>query len=118
MVSANASELWLSADSLPIHKAKIAFTPAPPDPNELPATWNFAFDLKNPTANQGRGDWHKYPSQKSAPIRLIAGQSYYLEARHEVSPGDWLGVLWSKPGEDNTVPTQLVPASFLSPVLE
>ena len=118
MVSGNSSELWLSADKTPARKAKIAFTPAPANPNELPFTWNWALDLNGGSANQGRGDWHIFASQKSAPQWLVAGQEYYVEARHEVSPGDWIGVLWAKPGEDTVVPSQVIPGKFLAPLFE
>src|SRR5437762_7561816 len=29
------------------------------------------------------GEWDKYPQQQSAPVRLVAGQSYYLEVLHK-----------------------------------
>ena len=42
--------------------------------------------------------WTKYASQKSAAFSLVAGQGYYLEARHkEGSGGDNLAVAWKGP---------------------
>lgn len=44
--------------------------------------------------------WDKYPSdQQSAPITLVGGQLYYIEALHkEGSGGDNLAVAWNGPG--------------------
>lgn len=45
-------------------------------------------------------EWGKYPSdQQSAPITLVGGQLYYIEALHkEGSGGDNLAVAWDGPG--------------------
>lgn len=46
-----------------------------------------------------RRQWSKYESQQSAPISLVAGQQYYIEAlMKESSGGDHLVVAWSGPG--------------------
>jgi len=59
--------------------------------------------------------WDKYTSQKSTPLSLNAGQSYYIEVRHkEHRGGDHVAVGWAKPGESTTDPSELVPAQYLS----
>jgi uncharacterized protein (DUF1800 family) len=45
------------------------------------------------------GEWTKYPSQRSAPVELVAGQTYYFEIFHmEGGGGDRLAVAWTRPG--------------------
>ena len=45
--------------------------------------------------------WDKFPStQKSGPIELVAGDTYYLEALHkEGGGGDNLSIAWAIPGQ-------------------
>ncbi|MES2982244.1 MAG: DUF1800 family protein [Verrucomicrobiota bacterium] len=44
------------------------------------------------------GEWNKFPSQKSLPIQLTAGQSYYFESFHqEGTGGDHLAIAWTRP---------------------
>ncbi len=76
IASDDASELWLSTDSNPANKVKIAYT------------LNFT----------NSREWTKYATQKSATITLEGGKSYYIEALHkEGAGGDNLGVSWSGP---------------------
>ena len=73
----DAAELWLSTDTDPNHKSKIAYT----------TSWT----------NDYR--WNEYSSQQSSPISLVAGQSYYIEALHkENTGGDNIAVAWQGPG--------------------
>ena len=58
IASDDGSELWLSTDDTPARKARIA----------LVSAW---------TASR---EWTKEAGQQSAPIRLEAGRSYYVEA--------------------------------------
>src|SRR4030088_2539715 len=58
--SDDASELWLSTSDDPDTKTLIASVPG----------WT------------NSREWNKYPSQQSAPIGLVAGQQYYVEALH------------------------------------
>ena len=46
-------------------------------------------------------EWGKYPTQRSAPITLVAGEEYYLEILHK-QYGDQvhLDVGWTVPGQD------------------
>ncbi len=62
--------------------------------------------------------WDKYASQKSNPVLLFAGNSYYVEAlMKEQSGGDNLAVGWAKPGETTNAPSQVIPGSVLSPTV-
>ncbi|GAB3637005.1 hypothetical protein GCM10027422_25950 [Hymenobacter arcticus] len=45
------------------------------------------------------GEWTKYASQQSAPVQLLAGRRYYIEALHlEMGGGDFVAVGWTLPG--------------------
>jgi hypothetical protein len=47
----------------------------------------------------GVAEWTKYAAQKSAPMSLVAGQAYYIEAlMKEGGGGDSLEVGWAGPG--------------------
>ncbi len=125
MVSGASSELWLSPDNRPAGKERIAFTPAPADPASLQPTWNWALELPDSYTKRAgprnaghQGDWHKFASQKSAPEWLVAGRHYYIEARHEVAEGDWVGVLWAKPGDDAIIPDDIIRSAYLAPFME
>ena len=54
-------------------------------------------------------EWNKYASQRSIPIRLQAGQRYYIEAQQlEASGGDHVSVGWTGPGITQITPISLV----------
>ena len=84
-------ELWLSSDDNPANKTKIA----------LMYDWT---------------DFHqfnKYGSQTSAPIALISGRKYYIEALHKQNTGgDHITVAWILPNGTSEVP---IAGSHLSP---
>ncbi len=113
MMSQEASELWLSPDASPINKVKIASTPAPPPGTPLTQTWNWVLQPGTDQTALRNSPWNKFPSQKSAPQRLIAGQRYYFEALHELVAGDCLSVVWSRPDDD--FPAETIPARVLLP---
>ncbi|MFK8030116.1 MAG: PA14 domain-containing protein [Gammaproteobacteria bacterium] len=47
-------------------------------------------------------EWTKYSEQQSAPVQLIAGEAYYLEAlQKEGGGGDNLAIGWQRPGDNN-----------------
>ncbi|GGF21609.1 hypothetical protein GCM10011383_36530 [Hymenobacter cavernae] len=76
----NQAELWLSTDDDPTHKQKLAFVPEYTAP----------------------GDYGRYASQQSAPVQLLTGQRYYIEALHKEGEGDdHLSVGWRLP--DNSL---------------
>jgi PKD repeat protein len=63
-------------------------------------------------------EWDKFTTQKSDPILLIMGESYYVEAlMKENGGGDNLAVGWAKPGESTNAPSQVIPGSVLSPAV-
>jgi hypothetical protein len=83
-------ELWISSDADPAHKTLVA---------------------KVPTITGSR-QWDVLPEQKSAPLRLTAGQKYYVEALHKESTGeDSVAVGWQLPDGKMERP---IPGSRLS----
>ncbi|MEI6606254.1 MAG: aryl-sulfate sulfotransferase [Verrucomicrobiota bacterium] len=94
IASDDNSELWLSTNSDPANKTKIAYV----------QEW---------TNSQ---EWSKYGGQKSAAISLVAGQKYYVEAlQKEGGGGDNLAVGWAKPGQPTTSPSEVIPGWVLTP---
>jgi hypothetical protein len=74
--SDDEGQLFLSTDTSPGNKRKIAYV----------------LDHTDPL------DWTRYPSQRSVEIELTQGQLYYIEALHkEASGGDNLAVGWQLP---------------------
>jgi len=118
MMSMGASELWLSTDASPSNRVLVASTPAPASGAPLEATWNFFRDPKRDQSSMRDIPWNKFPSQKSQPVKLVAGQRYYLESLHEVAISDSIAVLWAKPGEDTVLPSGVIPGQFFSPLKE
>ena len=94
IASDNNGQLNLSTDDDPANKTTIATVDS----------WT------------GSQEWDRYDSQKSDPIQLIMGESYYVEAlMKEGGGGDNLAVGWAKPGESTVAPSQIIPGSVLSP---
>ena len=76
LASDDTGELWLSTDENPSNKVRIAQITG----------WTYP------------RQWDKYSSQKSAPINLVGGRKYYVEALlKEDAGGDHLGVGWELP---------------------
>lgn len=92
IASDDHSELWLSTDYYgEVNRVKIASV----------------------TGHTSRRQWDKYPTQKSIPIRLVAGEMYYIEALHkEAAGGDHLAVGWQLP--DGTL-ERPIPGERLTP---
>jgi len=89
IASDDGGELWLSDGPAPEGKRLVASV----------TEWT------------GAGEWDKYPSQKSAPVRLKAGGAYYIEALQKEGRGwDSLAVAWVAPNG----PREVVPGRFLS----
>lgn len=84
-------ELWLSSDDNPANRVRIARVSNP----------------TNPLA------WTTYAEQRSAPVTLVAGQRYYIEAlMKETIGGDHLAVAWAP----TSAPTPaVIPGSVLTP---
>jgi len=96
IASSDNGELWLSTDNLPDNKQKIAYH----------TSW---------TSSR---EWNKYATQKSAVINLVKGQTYYIEAlMKENINSDNLAVGWLKPGENGSVPSEVIPGTVLSPLV-
>ncbi len=94
IASDDRSALYLSTDTSASNKQKIASVPGYTAPRQ----------------------WNRYPSQRSATVRLEQGKSYYIEALHrEFYGGDHVAVAWSYEGQ--TQPT-IIPGAVLSPVEE
>jgi uncharacterized protein (DUF1800 family) len=84
-------ELWLSSDATPGKQVRIARVPG----------W---------TAPE---NWAVYPEQKSAPVSLVAGQKYFIEALMKEGAGqDSLSVAWAASADG--VPT-VIAGAFLTP---
>ena len=93
IASDDNGELWLSMDEDPVNSSLIASVPG----------W---------TSSQ---EWNKYSLQKSTPIILTAGQYCYIEAiQKEGNGGDNLAVGWSKPGQNTTWPSEVIPGNVLN----
>ncbi|MCE9540053.1 MAG: metallophosphoesterase, partial [Bacteroidetes bacterium] len=93
IASDDNSELWLSTTDQIINKIKIA-------------------SVSGYTSSR---QWTKYAGQQSAPIHLIAGVQYYIEAIHkEGTQGDNLAVGWQLP---NGVLERPIPGTRLTPIV-
>ncbi|MBA3665678.1 MAG: PQQ-dependent sugar dehydrogenase [Bacteroidetes bacterium] len=91
IASDNNSELWLSTNDQPSGKIKIAY-------------------VNGYTMSH---EYTKYATQQSAPVNLVAGTRYYIEAIHlEGTQGDNLSVGWRLP--DGTL-ERPIPGNRLSP---
>lgn len=93
--SNDRSELWLSTDSNPANKQKIAYV----------------------NGYTGVRQWTKYTTQQSLPVQLTAGEKYYVEALHKEGTGtDNLAVGWRLP--DNVTYERPIPGFRLIPYQE
>lgn len=63
------------------------------------------------------GTWNGQPAQKSLPMRLRAGQRYFIEAiRKEAGGMDQLAVGWRRPADgDGDAPAEIIPGYCLTP---
>lgn len=92
IASDNSSELWLSADSQASRARRIASVAR--------------FQWVSPR------QWSKFPSQRSEPVFLKAGESYYIEAFSEQTTVDEnLAVAWQGPNLAQSV----IAGGFLTP---
>jgi hypothetical protein len=92
IASDDASELWLSTNDNPDNAVKVCQV----------SGW----------VNEYR--WDSSAEQKSSAKTLVAGQAYYIEARHkEGSGGDNIAVGWEGPG----VIRQAITGAYLSPYI-
>jgi signal transduction histidine kinase len=95
IASDNSSELWLSVDEDPSNVKMAAFIPH--------------YGWVSPH------EWSHFPSQRSDPILLEGGHSYYIEAYQEQTTFDsHLSVAWQGPGLKQSV----IPEGYLTPWIE
>lgn len=86
----DSSELWLSDNDDPTRARKIASVP----------TWT------------EDDEWSRFPSQRSQPVELQAGQRYYIEVLHEQADGaDHLTVAWERTDR----PREVIGGQYLFP---
>ena len=91
IASDDQGELWLSTDTSPANRRLIAWV----------SSWT---DSRQ---------WNKEPNQQSAPVRLVAGQYYYIAAlQKEGGGGDNLAVRWLRPDGVDEGP---IPARYFVP---
>ncbi len=91
IASDDGGELWLSTDASPSNQRLIATVASWTSPRE----------------------WTKEANQQSAPVRLTAGQPYYVAAlQKEGGGGDNLAVRWLRPDGVDEGP---IPARYLLP---
>jgi hypothetical protein len=77
------------------------------------ATPNKMVLIASSMQHTGSREWTKYASQRSAPITLVAGKKYYIQARHHESGGaDSVAVGWQLP---NGALERPIPGSRLMP---
>ncbi|MEQ1825597.1 MAG: PA14 domain-containing protein [Pirellula sp.] len=89
----DSAELWLSNSADSQNKQLIATVPSPTLANE----------------------WTAFPSQRSGIVKLVTGQSYYVEVLHKDGTGsDHVNVGWLAPSAPSI---EAIDRIFLSPVL-
>ncbi|MBC7919961.1 MAG: hypothetical protein H7Z75_02630, partial [Ferruginibacter sp.] len=94
LASDDDGDLYLSTDENPANKQRIAY-------------------VENGWATPR--EWDKYPSQRSAVVRLVVGRKYYVEVLHKDSlGGDNLAVGWRTPSMAAGAAPVVVPGSVLS----
>ncbi|MCO5053914.1 MAG: PA14 domain-containing protein [Verrucomicrobiae bacterium] len=92
IASDDASELWMSGTTNPTTLTRIAYVNTYTSPRQ----------------------WTQYASQQSTARSLVAGQAYYLEARHKEGGGaDHIAVAWRGPATGNQ--TNIIPGIYLAP---
>jgi hypothetical protein len=92
IASDDGGELWLSTDDNPANAVKICQV----------SNWVNAYQ------------WDSSAEQKSSAKTLVAGQDYYIEARHkEGGGGDSVAVAWQGPG----LIRQAITGPYLSPYI-
>jgi ELWxxDGT repeat protein/uncharacterized repeat protein (TIGR03803 family) len=76
IASNDQSELWISTDDDPLNRQRVAYAAS-------------ATDFRQ---------WNKFSTQRSAPVHLLQGKRYYVEALHKQGVGsDHLSVGWQLP---------------------
>lgn len=100
----NAGEFWISEDGTKYRKHRVAWV----SPHE-----GEGHGISRMAQNQ----WDQFPTQRSLPIPLKAGQTYYIEALAQQGDATAIGQLslaWQKPGDSR----RLLAGEALSTYLE
>jgi hypothetical protein len=99
----NEAELWL-ADGSVKHPLTAANLTNRYGKQKIALIRDDRFDINFTTP----GDFDRYATQRSRPVHLTAGQSYYFEILHKESAGDdHCAVAWQPPGQ----PRAFIPAT-------
>jgi hypothetical protein len=114
---ATPAELWLSTGDDPARRRRIAYLGPPATTSQGTA----AARPNGPSRKRGSGsaleaDAQRFPSQKSAPQRLVQGRRYYLEIWHEGIGPATIALCWRLPGEPAAAPPKLVDIQALRPL--
>jgi len=111
------AELWLSPDDDPAGKRRIAYLepPATASQGTAPAPQSRLSRNRRPTSAL-EADVQRFPSQKSAPQRLVQGRRYYIEIWHEGIGPAKIALCWRLPGEPAAAPPKLVDIQALRPL--
>jgi hypothetical protein len=110
------AELWLSTDEDPARQRRIAYLGPPATASQGTA----AARQSAPSRKRGPGsalqaDVQRFPTQKSAPQRLVQGRRYYIEIWHEGIGSATIALCWRLPGEPAAAPPKLVDIQALRP---
>jgi hypothetical protein len=113
------AELWLSPDDDPAGQRRIAYLKPPATPRQGTA----AARQSRPSRNHGptsalESDVRRFPSQESAPQRLVQGRRYYIEIWHEGIGSATIALCWRLPGEPAAAPPKLVDIQALRPLAD
>jgi hypothetical protein len=111
------AELWLSPDDDPAGVSRIAYLRPPPTAKQgtTPVRQSGPGRNRGPTSAL-QADAQRFPSQKSAPQRLVQGRRYYIEIWHEGIDPKRIGLCWRLPGEPAAAPPKLVDIQALRPL--
>ncbi|MGA2660716.1 MAG: FecR domain-containing protein [Verrucomicrobiota bacterium] len=113
------AELWLSTDEDPARQRRIAYLGLPATARQGPAAARQSGPSGKPGPSSAlQADVQRFPSQKSAPQRLVQGRRYYIEIWHEGIGPATIALCWRLPGEPAAAPPRLVDIQALRPLGE
>jgi len=113
------AELWLSTDDEPARRRRIAYLKPPARAAQAagPSRQSAPPRQRGPmTALEA--DARRFPTQESAPQRLVQGRRYYLEIWHEGIGSARIALCWRPPGEPAAAPPRLVDIQALRPLVD
>ncbi len=111
------AELWLSTDDDPARQRRIAYLKPPATPSQgTAAARQSGPSRKREPSSSLQADVRRFPTQKSAPQRLVQGRRYYLEIWHQGLGPATIALCWRLPGEPDAAPPKLVDIQALRPL--